>query len=84
MRNEQISRREKRFKKYLIKKMNKAYRKYTHLNLDVEAQRDIFTYLTCIYEGVFEENVLDAEGFNDIRNMKIVEEWYNDHNNTED
>ena len=84
MKNEQISRRNKRFKKYLIKKMNKAYRKYTHLNIGAEAHRDMFTYLVCIYEGVFEENVLVAEGFNDVRNMKIVEEWYNDHNNTED
>lgn len=84
MKNEQISRREKRFKKYLIKKMNKAYRKYTHLNLNAEAQRDIFTYLTCIYEGVFEENALDVGNFNDIRNMKIVEEWHDDRNNTEE
>lgn len=83
MKNEQISRRDKRFKKYLIKKMNKAYRRYTNLNFDAEAQRDIFTYLACIYEGCFEENVLVAEGFNDIRNMKIVEEWHDDKNNTE-
>lgn len=84
MNDKKTSRRNKRFKKYLLRHMNKAYRKYTHLNLDAEAQRDIFTYLTYIYEMYFEENVLDAEGFKDIRNMKIIEELYNDRDNTED
>ena len=84
MKNERMNRRDKRFKKYLIKHMNKSYHKYMHLNLDAEAQRDIFTYLVYIYEMYFEENILDEEGFKDIRNMKIVEDLYNELNNAEE
>lgn len=78
MDNKKKSRQEKKFKKYLIKYMNKAYRKYTNLSIDAETQRDIFTSAACIYEACFEENIFEIEGFKDIRNMEIVKRFYSE------
>ena len=66
-----------RMKKRYLKKINKAYRKYHDYRIDAETQRKIFTLYVDTYEKLFDENVMDNEGFKDIRDLKYIEELNN-------
>ena len=66
-----------RMKKRYLKKINKAYRKYHDYCIDAETQKKIFTLYVDTYEKLFDENVMDNEGFKDIRDLKYIEELNN-------
>ena len=66
-------------KKQWVRNIRKAYKKYNKLHNEALVQQRIFSSLVEVYNETWDENVLEIEGFEDIRDIKWLNSLRNIH-----